>query len=124
MRLTVASSIHELAVILGEDLATKDLVPVFNGFIKDLDEVRIGALRHLAEFLKVYHIFHFGSVYQYSSRFFFSVFINYWLLIILCAYDAFSFSYLAVFFLIRKFDCPLFHVMFNDTASNLDCIVL
>jgi hypothetical protein len=40
-------------VILGEDLATKDLVPVFNGFIKDLDEVRIGALKHLAEFLKV-----------------------------------------------------------------------
>ncbi|XP_023712564.1 serine/threonine-protein phosphatase 4 regulatory subunit 1 isoform X3 [Cryptotermes secundus] len=53
VRLTVASSIHELAVILGEDLATKDLVPVFNGFIKDLDEVRIGALRHLAEFLKL-----------------------------------------------------------------------
>jgi hypothetical protein len=49
----VASSIHQLAVILGEDLATKDLVPVFNGFIKDLDEVRIGALKHLAEFLKV-----------------------------------------------------------------------
>lgn len=49
----MASSIHQLAVILGEDLATKDLVPVFNGFIKDLDEVRIGALKHLAEFLKV-----------------------------------------------------------------------
>jgi serine/threonine-protein phosphatase 4 regulatory subunit 1 len=53
VRLTVASSIHELAVILGEDLATRDLVPVFNGFIKDVDEVRIGALKHLAEFLKV-----------------------------------------------------------------------
>jgi serine/threonine-protein phosphatase 4 regulatory subunit 1 len=52
----VASSIHELAVILGEDLATKDLVPVFNGFIKDLDEVRIGALKHLAEFLKVHSL--------------------------------------------------------------------
>jgi hypothetical protein len=52
----VASSIHELAVILGEDLATEDLVPVFCGFMKDLDEVRIGALKHLAEFLKVlYH---------------------------------------------------------------------
>ncbi|XP_069692282.1 serine/threonine-protein phosphatase 4 regulatory subunit 1-like isoform X3 [Periplaneta americana] len=53
VRRTVASSIHQLAVILGEDLATKDLVPVFNGFIKDLDEVRIGALKHLAEFLKL-----------------------------------------------------------------------
>jgi serine/threonine-protein phosphatase 4 regulatory subunit 1 len=59
VRRTVASSIHQLAVILGEDLATKDLVPVFNGFIKDLDEVRIGALKHLAEFLKVIdHVFH------------------------------------------------------------------
>ncbi|PSN40587.1 hypothetical protein C0J52_10368 [Blattella germanica] len=53
VRRTVASSIHQLAVILGEDLATKDLVPIFNGFIKDLDEVRIGALKHLAEFLKL-----------------------------------------------------------------------
>jgi len=50
----VASSIHELAVILGEDLATEDLVPVFSGFMKDLDEVRIGVLKHLADFLKVF----------------------------------------------------------------------
>ena len=53
VRRTVASSIHELAVIVGEDVATEDLVPVFNGLIKDLDEVRIGALKHLAHFLKV-----------------------------------------------------------------------
>jgi len=52
VRHIVASSIHELAVILGEDLATEDLVPVFSGFMKDLDEVRIGALKHLADFLK------------------------------------------------------------------------
>lgn len=49
----MASSIHELASILGEDIATKDLAPIFNGFIKDLDEVRIGALQHLAKFLKL-----------------------------------------------------------------------
>lgn len=53
VRRTVASSIHELAIIVGEDVATQDLVPIFTGFIKDLDEVRIGALKHLAEFLKV-----------------------------------------------------------------------
>jgi hypothetical protein len=53
VRRTVASSIHELAAILGEDLASRDLVPVFIGFLKDLDEVRIGALKHLSEFLKV-----------------------------------------------------------------------
>ncbi|KAL1131127.1 hypothetical protein AAG570_012364 [Ranatra chinensis] len=53
VRRIVASSIHELAVIVGEDVATQDLVPVFTGFIKDLDEVRIGALKHLAHFLKL-----------------------------------------------------------------------
>ncbi|XP_046588262.1 serine/threonine-protein phosphatase 4 regulatory subunit 1 isoform X1 [Neodiprion lecontei] len=53
VRLTLASSIHEIALILGEDLAARDLVPIYDGFIKDLDEVRIGALKHLATFLKV-----------------------------------------------------------------------
>ncbi|XP_073976226.1 serine/threonine-protein phosphatase 4 regulatory subunit 1-like isoform X3 [Rhodnius prolixus] len=53
VRRIVASSIHELAVIVGEEVATQDLVPVFNGFIKDLDEVRIAALKHLAHFLKL-----------------------------------------------------------------------
>jgi len=51
VRRTVASSIHELGVILGEEIAAEDLVPIFDGFIKDLDEVRIGALKHLSNFL-------------------------------------------------------------------------
>ena len=34
VRRTLASSIHELGVILGEEVASKDLVPIFNGFIK------------------------------------------------------------------------------------------
>jgi len=53
VRRTLASSIHELGVILGEEVASTDLVPIFNGFIKDLDEVRIGILKHLADFLKL-----------------------------------------------------------------------
>jgi len=53
VRRTVASSIHELGVILGQDIAAGDLVPIFDGFIKDLDEVRIGALKHLANFLSL-----------------------------------------------------------------------
>lgn len=53
VRRTLAFSIHELAVILGEDITHKDLVPVFDGFLKDLDEVRIGVLKHLMEFLKL-----------------------------------------------------------------------
>ena len=41
VRRTVASSIHELGVILGEEIAAEDLVPIFDGFIKDLDEVNL-----------------------------------------------------------------------------------
>ena len=36
VRRTLASSIHELGVILGEEAAARDLVPIFNGFIKVL----------------------------------------------------------------------------------------
>ncbi|XP_015127195.1 serine/threonine-protein phosphatase 4 regulatory subunit 1 isoform X2 [Diachasma alloeum] len=53
VRRTMASSIHEVAMILGEEMSAQDLMPIYDGFIKDLDEVRIGALKHLATFLKV-----------------------------------------------------------------------
>lgn len=56
VRRTLAFSIHELALILGDQLTAEDLVPIFNGFLKDLDEVRIGVLRHLYDFLKVSEI--------------------------------------------------------------------
>ncbi|XP_077316356.1 serine/threonine-protein phosphatase 4 regulatory subunit 1-like [Lithobates pipiens] len=55
VRRTLAFSIHELAVILGDKLTADDLVPIFNGFLKDLDEVRIGVLKHLYDFLKLLH---------------------------------------------------------------------
>jgi serine/threonine-protein phosphatase 4 regulatory subunit 1 len=44
---------HELAVIVGEEVTVRDLVPVFDQFLGDLDEVRIGVLKHLADFIKV-----------------------------------------------------------------------
>jgi serine/threonine-protein phosphatase 4 regulatory subunit 1 len=53
VRHTLASSIHEIAMILGEELTVTDLMPIYDGFIKDLDEVRIGVLKHLATFLKL-----------------------------------------------------------------------
>lgn len=53
VRRTLASSIHELGVILGQDAVVADLIPIFNGFLKDLDEVRIGLLKHLSDFLKL-----------------------------------------------------------------------
>uniref|UniRef100_A0A8C0DI48 WW-binding domain-containing protein n=1 Tax=Balaenoptera musculus TaxID=9771 RepID=A0A8C0DI48_BALMU len=52
---TLAFSIHELAVILGDQLTAADLLPIFKGSLKDLDEVRIGVLKHLYDFLKLLH---------------------------------------------------------------------
>merc|ERR1712051_274958 len=52
VRRTLASSIHELGVILGQDAVVSDLIPIFNGFLKDLDEARIDLLKHLSDFLK------------------------------------------------------------------------
>ena len=42
-----------MALILGDEITTLDLVPIFNGFLRDLDEVRIGVLKHFADFTKV-----------------------------------------------------------------------
>ncbi|XP_064409633.1 serine/threonine-protein phosphatase 4 regulatory subunit 1 isoform X3 [Latimeria chalumnae] len=56
VRRTLAFSIHELAIILGDQLTAADLVPIFNGFLKDLDEVRIGVLKHLYDFLKLLQV--------------------------------------------------------------------
>jgi len=53
VRRTLAFSIHELALIVGEDITGRDLLPVFDMFLSDLDEVRIGVLKHLADFIKV-----------------------------------------------------------------------
>lgn len=53
VRRTVACSLHELALILGPDIATDSLMPIFDGFTRDLDEVRIGVLNNLARFLKI-----------------------------------------------------------------------
>ncbi|XP_056002865.1 serine/threonine-protein phosphatase 4 regulatory subunit 1-like isoform X4 [Ostrea edulis] len=52
VRRTLAFSIHEMAIILGDEITHRDLVPVFDGFLKDLDEVKIGVLKHLADFLR------------------------------------------------------------------------
>ena len=53
VRRTLAFSIHELALIVGTEITCRDLVPIFNGFLKDLDEVRIGVLKHLSDFLRL-----------------------------------------------------------------------
>lgn len=40
VRRTLAFSIHELALVLGSEITRIELVPTFNSFLKDLDEVR------------------------------------------------------------------------------------
>ena len=40
VRRTLAFSIHELASVLGSEITRIELVPTFNSFLKDLDEVR------------------------------------------------------------------------------------
>ncbi|XP_076285831.1 serine/threonine-protein phosphatase 4 regulatory subunit 1 isoform X2 [Lasioglossum baleicum] len=53
VRRTVASGIHEIAAILGQELTSEELLPIHYGFIKDLDEVRIGILKNLTTFLNL-----------------------------------------------------------------------
>ena len=56
VRQTLAYSIHELAQILGAEVTQIDLVPIFDSYIKDVDEVRIGIVSNLSKFLKVLKI--------------------------------------------------------------------
>ena len=48
VRRTLASSIHELGIILGEEAAGQDLIPIFNGFLK---VTTIGNSRNPAYFI-------------------------------------------------------------------------
>lgn len=52
VRRTVACSLHEVAKILGEDLCESDLTSIFEETLKDTDEVRIGAVSRLSDFLR------------------------------------------------------------------------
>lgn len=56
VRQTLAYSIHELAIILGTECTQTELVPVFDSFIKDVDEVRMGIVSNLSKFLRVLSI--------------------------------------------------------------------
>ena len=56
VRQTLAYSIHELAIIIGTDLTELDLVPTFDSYIKDVDEVRMGIVSNLTKFFRVLSI--------------------------------------------------------------------
>lgn len=48
--------ICDIAVIIGRENTHRDLMPIFLGFFKDLDEVKIEALKNLPMFLSVIDI--------------------------------------------------------------------
>ncbi|KAH9370584.1 hypothetical protein HPB48_002485 [Haemaphysalis longicornis] len=52
VRHTVASGLHDLAAILGPRIASEELVPSFQAFMRDVDEVRVGLLERLGAFLR------------------------------------------------------------------------
>ena len=42
-----------MAAIVGTELTEQHLLPTFNLFLNDVDEVRIGVIRHMTKFLGV-----------------------------------------------------------------------
>jgi len=57
VRKPIACSLHEIAKIIGEERAEKDLVVVLERFLKDTnDEIKYGAIQNLAFFLKVFRM--------------------------------------------------------------------
>ena len=51
VRRTLSFSLHEVAHILGTQIVESELLPVFEAFVHDEESVRIGVMRHLADFL-------------------------------------------------------------------------
>lgn len=51
VRRTLSCSLHDLASVLGPELTESELLPTFDLFIKDLDEVKVGVIQNLAAFI-------------------------------------------------------------------------
>lgn len=48
-----------MAIYIGEEATSRDLLPIFESLVLDLDEVRSGAIDNFAAFLKVNYNFFF-----------------------------------------------------------------
>jgi hypothetical protein len=53
VRKTMAKSIYQVALIIGSEQATKDLVAPFVEFFKDIDEIKIEVVRQVSNFIKI-----------------------------------------------------------------------
>lgn len=73
----LAFSLHELGRVLGCEITCRDILPVFQEYCtKDVDDVKIGTLTHLSEFLEVslrtpYQLLRgFALLLEFKSTFF------------------------------------------------------
>lgn len=53
VRKTMAKSIYQIALIVGSEQATKDLVAPFVEFFKDIDEIKIEVVKQISNFIKI-----------------------------------------------------------------------
>ncbi|CRK99079.1 CLUMA_CG012113, isoform A [Clunio marinus] len=53
VRKTMAKSIYQIALIIGSEQATKDLVAPFVEFFKDIDDIKIEVAKHVTNFIRI-----------------------------------------------------------------------
>eukprot|EP01095_Lingulamoeba_sp_RSL-Kostka_P007241 TRINITY_DN2290_c0_g3_i1.p1 TRINITY_DN2290_c0_g3~~TRINITY_DN2290_c0_g3_i1.p1 ORF type:complete len:633 (-),score=172.21 TRINITY_DN2290_c0_g3_i1:207-2105(-) len=53
VRRTLSHSLHEVAKIVGTEIAEAELLEIFELFLKDLDQVKVGIVKNISQFLKV-----------------------------------------------------------------------
>ena len=53
VRRSLSFSIHEIAKIMGTEMCEQNLLDIFDGFFNDIEEVKIGVVTHLSEFIAV-----------------------------------------------------------------------
>jgi serine/threonine-protein phosphatase 4 regulatory subunit 1 len=51
VRETLAHSLHEVAQLVGQQIAERTLLTIFEAFMQDLEEVKMGVVAHFAAFL-------------------------------------------------------------------------
>lgn len=67
IRAILAESIHEVANILGEEHTGRDLLPLFEGFYRDNEDVRFGMVTHLFDFYLVVLAFLLDGLFFLAS---------------------------------------------------------
>jgi serine/threonine-protein phosphatase 4 regulatory subunit 1 len=53
VRRTLAFSLHQLAIILGETVTQNELLPIYDDLLHDVDEVRTALVQNLSSFLRI-----------------------------------------------------------------------